>query len=229
MFAACLITGLAAWLLTAQVQVKVGPTFGGDGTTPFVRGTRAAGLCVQQLSGKYSEAVMRGNCYVSAVTPGTGQAPGTVIGTTAAFTLWNPTGSGKNLRVLRSTAGYVSGTMGAGVLMYAVNVGNSATSPTGGTSVTPTNALLGAKNSAVGLTGFGQTLSASPTAVEALTSMFAELATTANGFQQVVDDIDGRYVVQPGNGISLEAVAAAGTAPLITASFLWEEVTIGQE
>lgn len=220
----------AASLLTGQILTKVGPQQGSDGTTPAARSTRLGNLVIQQGSGKYSEAIFRGNCYC--VSNGVaGQAVGATVSTTASIiTLWNPQGSGKTIKVYRASFGYISGTFGAGSIAYVINNTNTATSPSGGTALTPSNALVGAANSSIALTSKGATLAATPTAVDVLVSNFAELATTANGFQQVVDDIDGRYVIQPGNGISLQGIeGAAGTAPIAIASYFWEEVLQGSE
>ena len=224
-----LVAALAAGYVLSQQTGKVGPTFGGDGTTPFVRTTRAASLTVQQQSGKYSEAVLRGNVYV-ATAGATGQAVNTAISTTGMMTLWNPIGSGKNFRVLKTSGGYISGTNGSGIIVYVVNNSGNQASPTGGTAVTPVNCLIGAANNSVAKTGFGQTLASSPTMTEVIASDFAQLATTANGYQIINDDVDGRYIVQPGTGISVEAVnGAGGTTPIMSFSFMWEEVVVGQE
>ena len=44
--------------------------------------------------------------------------------------------------------------------------------------------------------------------------------------QELNEDIDGEIVLEPGTSYQLQAVAAAGTTPKITAGITWEEITI---
>jgi hypothetical protein len=208
-------------------RFNVGPTSTADGAIPpgAPRYGKTGESIVSAAHGKYFEAVHRGNVYTGS-TAGTGQAPGTAIGTTAAISLWNPLGSGKRLKLMKTSVGYNSGTLGAGAIFYCLNTSPTATLPTGGTAITPTNCDAGAANNSVAKLGFGTTLAAAPTAVRPFASLFAELASTANAMQQLVDDNDGEYVIEPGCGISLQAVAAAGTGPKLDFGFTWEEVAI---
>jgi len=185
-------------------------------------------VVVQPVSGKYAEAVLRGSCYFATIGAA-GAAPGTAIGTTAFISLWNPLGSGRTLRVLRATLGYISGTIGAGAIFYAINRTSSATAPTGGTVLANVNAFLGYADSSAALAGTAQTLVATPVAGEIMASSGPILATSVVQPYQIVDDIDGRYLIAPGNGLSLQFVGGAGTVPLLSASFFWEEVSQGQE
>src|SRR5690349_1111995 len=68
---------------------------------------------ITNFGGPWYQAALSGYLY-HAGTAATGVAPGTAIGTTAAFSLYNPIGSGVNLVVLSGRMGYVSGTLGAG-------------------------------------------------------------------------------------------------------------------
>lgn len=223
-----ILASIVAGVTAQQITGRVGPIVSGDGTTPVVRQTRTSALVMQQASGKYAEAVLRGNTYYATV-PAAGVALSVAINTTPSVTLWNPLGSGVNLRVLRVTVGYISGTMPAGSVVYTYNNNNTATNPSGGTAITPVNGLVGAGNASKAKCGFGQTVTGTPIMGETLFSSFAELATTANGFQPIVDDVDGRYIIQPSNGLNIAAISTAGSSPVITASFFWEEVTIGAE
>jgi hypothetical protein len=223
------ILGLLFLLIFALAYTlwNVGPTTTADGAVPAgaPRYGKTGEQVVGQAHGKYFEAVHRGNCYVASAGA-TGQAPGTAIGTTACFTLWNPLGSGKRLKLIRASLGYISGTLGAGTLFYVANTSPTATLPTGGTAVTPTNCDLGAAANNVAKAYYGSTLPASPTVLRPWCSLFAELASTANALQDETEDLDGEFVIEPGCGLSVEAVAAAGTSPVISPGFTWEEVPI---
>jgi len=52
-----------------------------------------------------------GSWLFHAATAATGVAPGTAIGTTAAFSLHNPLGSGVRLAILVASLAYISGTL----------------------------------------------------------------------------------------------------------------------
>lgn len=226
---AALLTSLWAAFAYSQITVKVGPTFGGDGTTPFVRANRTGAMATVDVGGRYSESVLRGNVYTAAVPPGTGVAPGTALGTTAAFVVWNPSGSGVTIRMLHCSSGYISGTLGGGCIVHCLNTTNSATAPTGGTAVTPTNCFAGSASKSIAKVSFGSTLVATPISAAVHLNLTALVGTTDTGNYTAMEDLQGRYLLQPGNGWSLQGVAGAGTTPLMVFSAVWEEVPQGQE
>lgn len=187
--------------------------------------SRNAAFKVVQSSGKYQDAVLRGRCFAGQ-TAATGVAPGTAVGTTAAFSLYNPSGSGVNLSVLRATMGYVSGTLGAGVVHWLASV-NPAAAATTGTAITAVNCLLADGYSARGKPLTTATLPVAPTPLRPFVSLQASLASTAVAPWQVIEDVDGEFVITPGCTISLHATAAAGTSPLVVFGLMWEEIPIG--
>src|SRR3972149_2419732 len=63
--------------------------------------------------GRYYDAAVDGRLF-HASPAATGVAPGTAIGTTAAFSLHNPLGSAVDLAILIASMAYISGTLGAG-------------------------------------------------------------------------------------------------------------------
>jgi hypothetical protein len=207
--------------------MPVGVTLGADGTPGAQPGRfgKTGEQIVSSAHGKYYEATHRGSVYCAS-TGATGQAPGTTIGTTAMFTLWNPSGSGKRLKVMRASLGYISGTLGAGTIFYCVNNSPTTTLPSSGTAVTPVNCDIGAANNSVAKVGYGQTLPAGPTALRPFASIDAEAAASTPGPRIISEDVDGEFVVEPGCGLSLEGVTAAGTSPVMSAGFTWEEVPI---
>lgn len=207
----------------SHLQATVGAASGlSSGNSHAVRASGSGALFSAQLSGRYQEAVLRGRCF-SGGTAVTGVAPGTSIGTTAAFSLYNPAASNVNLVVLRATMGYVSGTLGAGVIHWLANTNNAAAASTG-TAISSPNCLLGGGYAAVGRPLTTVTLPVAPTVLRPFVSLGASLATTAVQPWQIAEDVDGEFVVTPGCTLSLHGTAAAGTSPLVVFGILWEEV-----
>lgn len=174
--------------------------------------------------GKLYVAASNGRLY-HASTVATGVAPGTAIGTTAAFSLYNPAASGVNLIVKKVSMGYISGTLGAGTVWHLVNSTASAAATTG-TAIT---AIPGKLNSgtASGKPLTTATLPAAPEIVRPFASLQASLATTAVAPWQVQEDLEDGIVIPEGCTYSLHATAAAGTSPLVAFGVTWEELTIG--
>lgn len=211
---------------TTVVGGHVGPVYVADGTeTQSFRQEAHGALVVQQGGGKYKEAVKRGNCY-NAQTAATGVAPGTALGTTSAFTLYNPVGSGKNFILHKIAMGLISGTLGAGTVHICAHPTSDAV-PTG-TAITPKNRLIGSANASVAtaLT----TATVTTTAAKQI-DIFCSLnegviATTAINNEVIEKDMDGGLIIGPGTGISIHATAAAGTSPLVVYNVNWEEELI---
>lgn len=168
----------------------------------------------------YYEAVAAGSVY-SAQTAVAGVAPGTALGTTGAFTLANPAGSGVDLIIIEGTMGYVSGTLGAGVVTWNVNNDNDAAAVTG-TAITEVNMKLGGRDG-VGRALTTSTLPVAPTPIRPFCSLGASLASTAAVPSTVKDRVDGLIVVPPGTSVTLHATAAAGTSPLVVFGMTWME------
>jgi hypothetical protein len=56
--------------------------------------------------------------------------------------------------------------------------------------------------------------------------MGAFLATTAVPPWDTIDVVDGSLVLEPGSGVMLQGVAAAGTTPLVIFGMVWEELML---
>lgn len=183
------------------------------------------GLVLASDYGKYYEAVSKGRVFGGA-TAAAGVAPGTAVGTTAAFALHNPLGSGVNLSVLQGSVGYVSGTLGAGLITWNANVDPQLALPTG-TAITIRNMLLaGTRGDGQGL-AFTTATIAAPTIIRPAFMLDASLATTAGiGLGPLVDYVDGVIVVAPGGTVSLHGTAAAGSTPLVIFGCIWIEIPI---
>src|SRR3972149_6865156 len=103
--------------ITNMGQKLVGSQALTDGQTGEGRIGRTGEQIVSGLHGKFYEQAKRGNVY-SGVTAVSGVAPGTAIGTTAAFALYNPLNSGFDLVVLKASMSYLSGTLGIGFVHW---------------------------------------------------------------------------------------------------------------
>jgi hypothetical protein len=215
--------------------MPVGPTLGADGTPGPSPGRFAkTGETVAALAhGKYYEATHRGNVY--SVTNGhTGQAPGTALGVHPPILLYNPAGSGKRLKLIKVTGGYISGTLGAGTVFHCgftlggqvASQSNVAPVVGSGATLTPANMDLGSANNSVAVAFANGTLNANPQELYPFATINAEAASTATNPTQIEEDLDGNLVLEPGSGWCLEAVAAAGTSPLMSFGVVWEEVPI---
>ena len=81
--------------------------------------------------GRYYQAAKDGFLW-HAVTTDAGVAPGTdSVATTQAVSLYNPPGSGVDLVILQARMAYVSGTLGAGEMLWTKNTDSAAAAVTG--------------------------------------------------------------------------------------------------
>lgn len=212
--------------MSTVVSGHVGPVYVGDGIeSQGLRQDSFGSAVVQQSGGKYKEATKRGNVY-NAQTAATGVAPGTALGTTAAFCLHNPAGSNKRLIVQKIGMGLISGTLGAGTVHICGSVSGDAV-PTG-TAITPRNRRVGASNSSIATALTTATITTNAAKqIGILCSLNEEVvATTANISEVVEKDIDGEIVIDPGYNITLHSTAAGGSSPLVVFNVTWEEESL---
>ena len=202
------------------IQGQTGPNTSADGGQPLVRLGRTGETITQNLHGRYYEQAKRASLF-SAMTAITGVAPGTAFGTTAAFTLANPSASAVDLSILFAAMGYVSGTLGAGVVCWLSTISGTAPS---GTAITVQTGRLGGSAAANGLAYTTATIPSSPVLVRPAFNLQASLASTAVAPWIATDPVEGAIVVAPGNAISLHATAASGSSPLVVFYVVWEEV-----
>jgi hypothetical protein len=180
------------------------------------------GALMHELHGRYYEQAYRGKMFL-ATTAVTGVAPGTAAGTTAAFAFFNKYNSGVNCEIVGAWMGYVSGTLGAGVInWYRTGVAGEVV-PTG-TAITASNALIGGPAPVGGTPLTTATLANAPLLVRPFCSIGASLASTAVQPWQIYDDVEGGLIVPPGFSVSLQATAAAGASPLVIFGIAWLEV-----
>ncbi len=201
-----------------RLQSRTGPIYSADGSIPELRSGKNGELIIGQAHAKYFEAVSRGNVFIASHAVA-GAAPGTAFTTTAFFSLWNPVSSGKNLVILKTSLGYVSGTLGVGNIAY----GNSLNTaiPASGTAITIVPALVGGSASSVASAGTGHTVVA-PTIIRPAFNIV-----TAVGAGAYVDYVDGEIIVAPGATLAIHASAmGAGSSPKMMVSVTFEEVPV---
>jgi hypothetical protein len=150
-----------------------------------------------------------------------GVAPGTVLSTAPPITLHNPASSGVNLAIIRTSMGYVSGTLGAGTIVYAYAAQPAA--PTGGTGLTELSGLIGG-TAPVGTAYTGSTIAATAAIIRPAFILGASLASTAYPPDKLVDEVNGSIVIPSGYVFCMEGIAAAGTSPLVILSITWEVI-----
>jgi hypothetical protein len=204
-------------------ELKTGLINAADGTQIVSRGDRTGAQVTAMAHGSYAEPSRQG-ALMLACTAAAGIAPGTVLSTTPPLTIWNPPSSNKLLHVMKASVGYVSGTLGAGTICYAALAGQT-TIPSTGTELTPLCANIGYPRG-VGRAFSGSTLVAIPTLAYPGPIMGAFLATTALQPIETLHLVDGAVTIPPGSCFCMQAIAGAGTSPLVIFGIEWEEVNL---
>jgi hypothetical protein len=210
-----------------QILTRVGPASAADGTADNqARSTRELASVVGDIGGRFEEATFRNQVY-SASTAVAGVAPGTALSTTPPFLLYNPSNSGKVLSLIETFVGYVSGTLGAGTIVYAAASVAQPNLPTGGTALAILTALLGGADSqSVAAALQAATVAATPRIFKPAFTLGAALATTPAFAALVKDQVNGAIEVLPGYFLAMQGIAAAGTAPLVLFGATWKELAI---
>ena len=184
-----------------------------------------SGLVLAADWGKHFHAVSSGRVF-GGETAASGVAPGTALGTTGPFTLHNPLGSGVYASILQASMGYISGTLGAGLVVWAVNVDPQLALPTG-TAITVRNMLVAGVRADGQVLAFTTSTIGTPVGLRPAFLLDASLATTAGvGMRSMVDYVDGAIVLAPGGTVTLQGIAAAGATPLVDFGANWAEVPI---
>jgi hypothetical protein len=197
----------------------------GDSAFQKPRAGKTGELMVARSLGSYAEAVMRGNVFAVQVGVA-GVAPGTAISTTPPLTLWNPPNSGVLVVVYRHVFAYISGTIGAGEMIYLQNAQTAA--PTTGTEKVPVNCLLGNGTRSKARAFSGSTVAATPTIIASTGIILGAFLGGAGNILPPIDDaVDGALILYPGNCLSSQDhVNNAGSTPLVDLGFIWEEAPL---
>ena len=200
---------------------RTGAVTAADGSINGLRLDKTGAITIVSAHPLYSEASLRGKMFIAS-TAVAGVAPGTALSTTPPMALLNPLNSGVDLVVLKTAVGYISGTLGAGNIVYAYFT-PQATIPTGGAELTPVCTKIGQIKGA-GRAFQGSTLAGTPLLFRPAYNMGAALATTALGIATCQDLVEGEIVIPPATAFVIQGVSAAGTTPLVLISICWEEI-----
>jgi len=182
---------------------------------------------VSELHGRYYETNYRGNVFLlsvstaAAVTAYTGGAAGTPM-----LALFNPTGSGKNLVILKASFGNVVAASAAGTVAWGLYFGTTATI-TQATTVAPWSMSTQLQAGSVA-TGFRNVALTSGSAANNAISLGSYYWATAAGVASVLGapvDLEGSVIIPPGSYVALGGSAALTSATWI-GSLQWEEVPV---
>ena len=179
---------------------------------------------VTQLHGQKYEVSRTKRLWIAS-TAVAGVAPGTALSTTPPMAIHNLAAAATrvNVVILKVIVGYVSGTLGAGSIVYAQV--SDAAAPAGGTQLTLVSGTLGTLHVTETTANQGSTVDATPTLIRPSGINFgAFLAGTAVLPAPQVDNVDGEIMVPPGETFVVEGVMAGGSTPLVMISVVWEEV-----
>jgi len=200
---------------------RTGAITAADGAKNPVRLDKTGAVTIVSAHPLYSEASLRGNMFIASTAVG-GIAPGTALSSTPPLALVNPLNSGLDLVILKTAVGYISGTLGAGNIVYAYFT-PQATIPTGGTELTTVCTKIGQVRG-TGRAFQGSTISGTPLIFRPAYNMGAFLATTPTPLNTCQDLVEGEIIVPPATAFVMQGIAGAGTSPLVLMSICWEEI-----
>ena len=209
-----------------RIEGHVGPARAVDGQEglPFRQGNSGEQI-LSGLNPNYFEHVMRGNAFIYS-TALAGNAL-VIAGSTNVPALWNPSGSGKNLVLMKvAIARTAKGTPLEGSITYLTLPNAGATIGTGNqivslTQVAPVNLLIGAGNASV-IRFAPTTINTGGIPTLVATAGFGQTAdngaTTVSGprVDTSIDYIDGMIVVPPGNTFQMGAAVSVSTTYTIS-------------
>jgi len=212
---------------------RVGELKGADAQPLPSRAARMGSLITADGQGKYYEQTSRGNVFSLVLTScTTSLAAGNIMAAAAAasanFAVWNPTGSGKNISLLKAFIIPISGTSPVSGVYHSymtVNptIANVAVTPLACNNVgMSASSIAGYCTSAAGatLTGCSALKVIRPMNLYISAGTFASL-----GGVSFVDVCDGDIVIPPGFGW-VPTFSAAGSTFLTGFGVEWEEIYI---
>ncbi len=202
-----------------ELEGRVGPQSIANGSKAVARLTPEGQLSVRS---DFAEAVRGGNCYGVANQAGVTSQAG-ISATTPVLTLWNPAGSGKNLKLWYAGANFTVAFATAGAIFACVGTNTIAASVTGTLTTAHRNLKLGLgqNNSAIAL--LAATLPAAPVAVSILGSGLTGAITVVPGMASYERWFNGALILTPGTNFTLQTGVASGASGMFC-EYLWEEV-----
>lgn len=221
---------------TALVCGEAGENFVGDGAKDATRIGRDGCGITSEGRGHFAELGYRAQIFSGqTANAGTTVVAANVTPVNGAvasiLSLYNPLNSGVNAELIKTIVHTISGTPGAGALVYNIaflqniTAGNNSNN---GTGTTPSNSL------ACGIRGgkcriFTQLTLAGAVGAERLLrpigGVFAGVVAGNTYGNNIVDYPDGDIVLPPG-GLLTIAAPAIGTTWVITAEFTWAEIPL---
>jgi hypothetical protein len=210
-------------------QLQVGPQGPfSPGTIATAAGGLEAELLSAQLHPAYYEAARRGRLFIQTTVPAGVAIP---ISTTTSplMVIWNPSGSGRNVVLMRLSIGYVSGTTVAGAVGLSYTTGAGANVATGAAftafnQVNPTNGFVGAgQQSAIKTSSAAtNTLGAAGTWFYTIFQNLAVTSATTVASNECTHDFAGSIIVPP--GVAVWLTASAASSALYSQTWTWEEI-----
>lgn len=208
-------------LLNTQVMTALAKQ--SPGGNPPTYASPLGDVLVSELLGKYANLSLLGTIFW-----GSTAAAGTIIPVNAAnlvstFTLWNPSGSGKNLMLIAYLLGIttVTAVVGNIDLVYQASVGNAIPIPTSQTALVPTNAIIGGGGTPGARLLSAGTLTGTPTY---FSTLGINIGTTLEGAGPLMArvDFDGTAIIPEGVLVTPTAFAAQTAA--MNQTFIWAEL-----
>lgn len=208
-------------------QIVGQPAAGANNALLNSRAGQLGDTIVSELHGRYYETNYRGNLFsisvsaAAAVTAFTGGAGGTPM-----LAVFNPTGSGKNLVLLKASFANVVAASAAGTVTFGLYFGTTATI-TQATTVSPWSMSTQLQSGSVA-TGFRNIALTSGSAANNVIALGSYYWATAAGAAQVSAgpiDLEGSVIIPPGSYAALGGSAALTSATWI-GSLQWEEVPV---
>jgi hypothetical protein len=216
-----------------RIQGRAGVNYGTDGTAMDIRLGRTGALITGSGQPRYYEMAARGNIFSLTLEAGsTAISAGNIINAAAAastqFAIWNPSGSGKNIALLKFGVMVISGTSPVSGIMHSF----TATAPTIATSVVDpivcNNVGLSASCIAGALThasGAALTGSSALKTIRSAHLAFSAGTFAALGGYNALEDMGGDIVLPPNTGW-VPTWQAAGTSMLVGYSITWAEIPV---
>ncbi len=204
------------------IQGQVGPQFVTDGTEPTIRMGKTAEQIIQQLHGRYYEAVYRRTMFNGAIT---GQV--TTVGLATTYTglcLSNPVGSPVNLVLDKVGFAFIVA-FAAGSAVGLMTGYSAGTNVTHTTPVTPRSQFYTGGGGGYGLLDSAATLPVAPTVNTILASGLTGAITTTPFVPNGLVDLEGSIILPPGAYCAIYTSTASGAAAGAF-SFTWEEVPV---
>ena len=203
-------------------------------TIVATRAGQLGDLIVSELHGKYYEQTYRGNLYSFGMTS-TALSANTITltaTTTPIIGVWNPTGSGKNLVILKAKCQLTvagNSAVAPGAFVWATSVGNSAIStgsaPLSRSTLQNSGSVAKGFNISTALTGLTNNLVVQHAA--GFGTLLAAQGATATPIMSgdPVEDVDGALIVPPGGVLALLNTTSTTTVS-VASMILWEEVPV---